>query len=255
MKSDNIPSEGHLSSGAVRLNRFLASCGLGSRRGVERFVREGRVYVNGSMVCSPAARVAPATDRVVVDGKEVRPSKMVSIVVNKPPGCVCSLRDRFNPTVFGGLPVKFHDMGLFPVGRLDRETEGLLILTNDGDLAQKIMHPGGGVTKTYEIYTKGSVADAAVIKLKEGAVLDGKPIKPVDAVLVDSTPKGSRISVTVSEGLKREVRRLADAAGIQVTRLVRKRIGLLQLEKLPRGAFSEVQAEKLLQMIRSGGKI
>jgi len=255
MTSDDIPAKGDISFGSVRLNRFLASCGLGSRRGVERLVREGRVYVNGVMACSPGARVEPAKDRVAVDGKEVRPTKKVSIVVNKPPGCVCSLRDRFNPTVFDGLPVKFHDMGLFPVGRLDRETEGLLILTNDGDLAQKIMHPGGGVTKTYEIYTKDSVADAAVSKLKAGAVLDGRLVRPVDAAPVHRTPGGSTISVTVSEGLKREVRRLADAAGIHVSRLVRKRIGLMQLEKLPRGSFSEVQAEKLLKMIRSGGKI
>ena len=212
-----------------RLQKVLARLGIGSRRACEELIAEGRVRVDGT-VARLGARIDPTSAAVEVDGVAVgvRPD-LVHYLLNKPAGVVTAAKDpQGRPTVIGLVPA---EPRVFPVGRLDLHTEGLLILTNDGDLAHRLTHPSFGVEKEYLAHVSGAPKPGAVRALRQGVELDDGPTAPAKVALV--APDVLRI--TVHEGRNRLVRRMCEAVGHPVRRLVRTRIGPLSDRRLAPG--------------------
>lgn len=215
----------------MRLNRFLASCGLGSRRGCEDLVRQGRVAINDRPVNDLATRIGPG-DRVSVDQRRVSPRGAVAILLNKPAGCLCSTRSQgARPTVFALLPRM--PERLFPVGRLDADSEGLLLLTNDGDLAQHLAHPRHHVSKIYLTTLDKPFDPAHTRPLTRGMMLEGKPAR-----FESVQPVGRRsVRIELRQGLKRQIRMMLLYLGYDVQRLVRIQFGPLRLGPLKPGEW------------------
>jgi 23S rRNA pseudouridine2605 synthase len=220
-----------------RLNKFLASTGLGSRRAVEELIRDGRVTVNGE-VAGLAARVS-AGDEVRVDGRQVSAEETTCMLLNKPAGVVTTAADTHGRrTVFDlvGSPLR-----LFPVGRLDLETTGALLLTNDGELAHRLMHPRHGVDKTYLARVRGHPDQTALEQLRRGVALnDG-----VTAPAVVALPAPDTIELTIHEGRNRQVRRMCEAIGHPVVQLHRSRYAGLELGDLKPGEWRELTPDEL----------
>lgn len=238
----------------IRLNRFLAMCGLGARRKVEEIISSGRVKVDGKVVLMPAYRVDEENE-VSVDGSRVQPESKVYVVMNKPAGWVCSVSDPFDPVIAGLLPEKYRSFRLFPVGRLDKETEGLLILTNDGTFAQEVLHPSRRILREYHALLDREINRKAAKEWLSGVELDGRLLKPASVRILDREPADRWVSVVLAEGVKREVRRMAQSLGFEVEVLVRKRIGKMELKELPAGMFVEMSRGELWNAIRSGGSV
>ena len=228
-----------------RLQKVLARVGLGSRRVCEELIGEGRVTVDGA-VAELGCRVNVESARIEVDGAPVgvRPG-LVYYLLNKPAGVVTTASDPHDrPTVVDLVP---DDPRVFPVGRLDAQTEGLLLLTNDGDLAHRLTHPSFGVDKEYLAEVEGRPSPAAVRRLREGVVLEDGRTAPARAVLVEA----SVLRITIHEGRNRQVRRMCEAVGHPVARLVRTRIGPLVDRSLAPGAHRTWVAEEMLAMRRA----
>jgi len=217
-----------------RLQKVLARAGFGSRRHCDELVAAGRVTVNGEPA-SPGRRIGP-DDRVAVDGVPVVVSgDRVYYLLNKPRGVVTTASDpQGRPTVVGLVPA---EPRVFPVGRLDADTEGLLLLTNDGELAHLLTHPRHGVVKTYVAEVEGVPARGALRRLREGVELDDGLTAPARVTLVGSLGDASALEIGIHEGRNRQVRRMCDAVGHPVRRLVRTRIGPLRDEHLAPGVW------------------
>lgn len=230
-----------------RLQKYLARCGVASRRAAEELMRDGKVTVNGAVVTEMGSQVEPETDEVRVEGRPVSlPTAMVYLAVNKPVGVVTSASDPWGrPTVAELVP----RLGrLFPVGRLDVDSEGLVLMTNDGELANRLMHPRYGCEKEYWALVPGAPSEDALSALRRGVELDDGTTLPA-LVDLDRDSRGGHcwVRVILREGRNRQVRRMLAAVGSPVERLRRVRIGPLELENLPLGgsrplARSEVAA-------------
>jgi 23S rRNA pseudouridine2605 synthase len=229
----------------VRLQTFLARSGVASRRAAEEMITHGRIAVNGETVTAMGLQVVPGVDRVEVDGEEVKVAPTTWLALHKPKGYVTTRTDPFGrQTVYDLLPEKYH--GLFHVGRLDRDSEGLLLLTNDGELANRFLHPSYGITKEYDVIVTGKPSDAVLRQLVEGVELEDGVAKAESAKLVGPAGNGqSRLKMVLREGKKREVRRMLEAVGHEVTRLVRRRFGPIELAELPKGKWRIVAPEEL----------
>jgi 23S rRNA pseudouridine2605 synthase len=238
----------------MRLNRYLALCGFGSRRNVETLVSERRVRINGETIDS-FSRLVLDDDMVEVDGHWAAPQDTIYLVINKPKGYVCAVRDSRTRTVIDLLPARYRRYRVFPVGRLDRDSEGLLILTNDGDFAQRTIHPGVGLEKEYEVLLDRPVDRRSLLTWREGVASEGEFLKPLGVVVLDRLPKGRWVSVTLSEGKKREIRRMACICGFSVQSLLRRRIGKMELGSLASGSIVEMSVHRLETMIREGGAV
>ena len=228
-----------------RLQKVLARVGLGSRRVCEELIGEGRVTVDGA-VAELGCRVNVESARIEVDGAPVgvRPG-LVYYLLNKPAGVVTTASDPHDrPTVVDLVP---DDPRVFPVGRLDAQTEGLLLLTNDGDLAHRLTHPSFGVDKEYLAEVEGRPSPAAVRRLREGVVLEDGRTAPARAVLVEA----SVLRITIHEGRNRQVRRMCEAVGYPVARLVRTRIGPLVDRSLAPGSHRTLVAEEMRVLRRA----
>jgi 23S rRNA pseudouridine2605 synthase len=223
----------------LRLNRFLAAAGIGSRRHCDELIAAGRVTINGQ-TCTNFSAQPGERDHVKVDGKLVRAERPLHIILHKPAGFVSTRKDpRARDTIFELLPAKFPR--LFNVGRLDAQSEGLLILTNDGDLAQRLMHPRYKIDKEYEV-TLDRAWDAALTpKLLRGILLDGERARI--AHLRPHTP--TRLGIVLRQGINRQIRRMFEAMGYRVERLARTRIGNLRLGDLPRGHWRPLSKREL----------
>ncbi len=223
-------------NGGVRVQKVLAQAGLGSRRACDGLVAEGRVSVNGH-TADLGTRVDPALDVISVDGRPISvATDIVVLALNKPFGVVTTMADdRGRPCV--GDMVRDFPQRLFHVGRLDEETEGLLLLTNDGDLAHLLMHPSHGVEKTYLAEVRGRVTPGTVRRLLVGVELADGPARADRALVQSSTDQWSVIELVIHEGRKRIVRRMLKAVGHPVERLMRTAIGTLELGSLAPGAF------------------
>lgn len=242
---------GGLAAGPLRLNKALAQAGLGSRRSVEALVRAGRVAVNGEVVRDLGRRVDPLRDRLEVDGSRVvlDPRRRYWLL-NKPAGVVTTARDpQGRPTVTQLVPSRPR---VFPVGRLDRDTEGLLLLTNDGELANRLTHPRYGVEKRY-LAEVDALPPGALARLRAGVELADGLAKPVRVRVVASSGPRRLLEVVMVEGRKREVRRLLDAVGAPARRLVRTALGPLRLHGLPPGAYRPLRPEELRSLYRAVG--
>ena len=228
-----------------RLQKVLARVGIGSRRVCEDLIAEGRVLVDGETAVL-GRRVDPETALIEVDGAPVgvRPD-LVHYVLNKPAGVVTTADDpQGRPTVVGLVP---NEPRVFPVGRLDVATEGLLLLTNDGELAHRLTHPSYGVEKEYVAEVEGLPTRAVLRRLREGVELDDGPTAPARATLVDP----SVVRLTIHEGRNRQVRRMCEAVGHSVVRLVRTRIGPLADRSLAPGAWRELTGDEVRSLQRA----
>jgi 23S rRNA pseudouridine2605 synthase len=215
----------------MRLNRFLAAAGIGSRRQCDELIAAGRVTINGA-VCTNFSAQPSAGDHVKVDGKLTHLNPSFTIMLHKPPGFVSTRKDpHARDTIFDLLPPKF--LRLFNIGRLDAQTEGVILLTNDGDLAQRLTHPRYKIDKEYEVFLDREWDATLTPKLLKGIVLDGKRarIERIHAI------KPAHLRVVLRQGVNRQIRRMFDAVGFRVKRLVRIRIGHLRLGDLPRGHY------------------
>lgn len=222
----------------TRLNKFLAHAGVCSRREADRWIAEGRVSVNGRAVMELGEKVDPARDKVAVDGKPVRGAeeRPVYILMNKPAGRVVSVKDPFGrPTVLdllGRLPVR-----VYPVGRLDLDTEGALLLTNDGETALRLTHPRYGAGKTYEVRVEGEPDEADLDKVRNGVFLEGRRTAPARVKVLRRGRRWALLRVEMREGRKREIRKLFDAVGFPVAALARVDFAGLTLEGLKSGEW------------------
>jgi 23S rRNA pseudouridine2605 synthase len=223
----------------VRLNRFLAACGVGSRRHCDELIAACRVAINGKVCTDFSAQPTPR-DHVKVDGKLVHAEQPLTIMLHKPPGFVSTRKDvHARDTVFGLLPKKFSC--LFNIGRLDAQTEGLMLLTNDGDLAQRLTHPRYKVEKEYEVTLDRPWDSALAPKLSRGIFLDGQSARIQRLHSIGLT----RLRVVLRQGINRQIRRMFREIGYEVKRLVRIRIGNLQLGDLPRGHWRALTRREL----------
>ena len=229
----------------MRLNKFLASCGAASRRGADELISSGRVRVNSIVVTELGKMVETDNDTVTLDGKKVEPvSKMTYIMLYKPKGCITSLRDeKGRKTVYDYLDVEVPH--LVPVGRLDYDTEGLLLLTNDGELVNRLAHPSGEVPKSYLVRAEGEFPEHILAKLRKGVEIDGIKTKRSKVKLLEQGEKEAKLLVTITEGRNRQVRRMFEAVERNVVFLKRVAIGDLRLGGLARGAWRYLREEEV----------
>ena len=219
----------------MRLNRYLSQCGVASRRGAEQIILEGRVSINGHVITNLATQVS-SEDKVVVDGKPVQAEMPVVIAVNKPRCYICSHGDTHERmTIYDLLPLKFQN--LHHVGRLDKESEGLILMTNRGDLSHRLMHPSMGAEKEYEVVVDQPMHPDVLSKLIKGMMTEEGHARAERAWLV----KPNKAHVVLKQGLKRQIRLMFYHLGYEVERLTRIRIGWLQLRGLQLGGWKELK--------------
>jgi len=239
-------------AGAIRLQRFLASAGVASRRRAEDLIAEGRVGVNGVVVQEMGTRVDPGRDVVTVDGRRVVRAAIRWVVLNKPAGYVCTRRDpQRRPTVYDLVAA---DAGsLFTVGRLDFDTEGLLLFTNDGEAANRLLHPRYGCLRVYEARVRGAVGPDAVTRLETGVPLEDGIARASDVRILKPGAGRTSLRLGLREGRKREVRRMLAEVGHPVLRLRRIRFGPLKLGRLPVGASRDLTESENQALARVTG--
>jgi 23S rRNA pseudouridine2605 synthase len=227
----------------MRLNRFLSSCGLGSRRGSEQIILDGRVKINGA-VCTTLATQVGESDSVSVDGRPVKSQKGIVIALHKPKGFVCTREDeRDRRTIYHLLPEKFQL--LHHVGRLDMDSSGLLLLTNQGELSQQLLHPSKGVEKEYEVTLETPFDPSKLERLLHGFHTEDGHAKAERAWMLGDYKMG----LVLKQGFKRQIRNMLYFLGYEVKKLVRVRIGNLALKGIPEGAWKELSdadVERLL---------
>ncbi|MEP2776853.1 MAG: pseudouridine synthase [Luteolibacter sp.] len=227
----------------VRLNKYLASCGVGSRRGCEELIEDGRVEVNGEPCIKLATRVSDS-DHVRVDGKRVFPKAEVVVIFHKPRGYVCTRSDEFGrETIYDLLPATLQT--LHHVGRLDADSEGMLILTNDGDLSQQLMHPSKSVEKEYLVTSNQAFENSHLDQFLAGVYTEEGKLK---AKVIERI-SARRIKVVLDHGAKRQIRVMFESLGYQVTKLLRVRIGKLWLGDLEPGRWAILNAKEVAMLL------
>ena len=230
--------------GAMRLAKYLANAGIAARRKCEELIAEGRVTVDGAVVRTPVCNVVPGKSVVCFEGKEVVLSQFLYYALNKPCGYTCTVSDpHAEHVIYELLPENLQHLNY--VGRLDRDTEGLLILTNDGELVQGITHPSHEVEKRYIADCRGYLSNEAGMAMVDGLYDDGEFLQAKHVRELRSSDNGTMLEVILTEGRKREVRRLCQAVGLRVMRLARVAVGNIALGRLPSGEFRPLTAEEL----------
>lgn len=227
-----------------RLQKYLARCGVASRRASEQIIVNGRVRVNGQVAAELGTSIDPERDVVELDGRAVLPPRTLSYVaLHKPIGVVSTANDpRGRRTVLDLVP---GDARLFPVGRLDYDSEGLILLTDDGDLAMKLTHPRHNVEREYRALLEGEVTEEILKRLRAGIELDGRRTAPATFERLESHPDGTWVRVVLHEGRNRQIRRMVESVGLKVVRLVRVRVGSLELGSLPPGSWRHLSAAEV----------
>jgi 23S rRNA pseudouridine2605 synthase len=229
---------------SMRLNKFLSSCGVASRRKCEEVILSGRVCVNGKRVDSLSTVVDEKKDKVTVDGVEMKlPTEFVYLKMNKPKGYACTASDeKGRKTIFDLVQ---SDVRLFNVGRLDYETEGLILLTNDGEFANMITHPKFHIEKEYVVTVDGQIKEGDLAVLRKGVVIDGERMPTARVKLLGFDGRWSKVSVVIDEGQNHQVRRMFEAIGRDIKLLKRVRIGQVHLGGLYRGKTKPLTQEEI----------
>ncbi|HET8563960.1 MAG TPA: pseudouridine synthase [Candidatus Binatia bacterium] len=238
-----------------RLQKILARAGLASRREAEQWILEGRVAVNGAVVQKLGSRADPVKDSIKVDGKRIKPSASpLYYALHKPPGIVTTLRDPEGRPDLTTLLQKLGNKGrLFPVGRLDFNSSGLLLLTNDGVLAQRLSHPRFGVKKLYRVKLSACPSEKELASLRKGIQLDDGVTAPARVRVLERLKKNAWVEVELCEGKNREVRRIFAALGYFVEKLVRVRVGPVSLGTLPAGKIRPLLPSEIMALKNSVG--
>lgn len=219
----------------VRINKYLVSCGLGSRRKVEELINIGKIKVNGKITYDLTTQINPDTDEVMFNNSKLKQQeRLVYVLMNKPKGYITTKSDEQNrTTVMDIIPSKYKRLGVFPVGRLDKDTEGLLLFTNDGELANHLMHPRYQVPKTYEVRISRPLFVKDRIAIERGIMLDGEKTRPAKIVMLDESNK--YLHMTIAEGKKRQIRLTFQSMEYYVKKLKRITLGPLSIGSLPTG--------------------
>lgn len=227
----------------MRLNKFLASCGQGPRRGVEALILEGRVRINGK-VCTALGTTVEPSDEVMVDTKRMRPNKPVVVALHKPKGYVCTRDDeRDRRTIYELVPAKLRSLA--HVGRLDMDSEGLMLLTNQGDLAHQLLHPTHGLEKEYEVTLEKPFDPNLLEKLTHGLHIEEGFARAERAWLIGHY----KLGLVLKQGLKRQIREMLFRVGHEVKRLVRVRIGNLAITGMPEGSWRELKEAEVDRLL------
>ncbi len=230
----------------MRLQKYLARSGVASRRACEKLITEGRVFVNGDVVVELGTKVQEDVDEVFVDGQEVfLVEDKVVLALNKPCGVVTTMKDpQGRKTVSDMIDTESYP-GIFPVGRLDINTSGLLLLTNDGELANKLMHPSSKVKKTYVALVKGNVSEDELRRLGEGIDLGDFITSPAEVHVLEKLENKTQLEITIHEGKNRQVRRMCSAIGHEVCELKRVKYANITLEGINEGNFKKISSDEL----------
>ena len=231
-----------------RLQKYLSSCGVDSRRACEKLIAQGRVQVNGQVVTIQGTKIDPAVDQVTVDGKKVTiEEKSIYVLLNKPVGYVSTVKDPQNrPTVIDLL--QDVQERVFPVGRLDYETEGLLLLTNDGELSYRMTHPKFKVVKTYIATIQGCVSSEKLDQLRNGVMLEDGKTKPAKIKVIRQGKYRTTIEIKIFEGRNRQIRRMCKVIGHPVLELRRTSVDKLTLEGVATGEYRYLNQDEILQL-------
>ncbi len=235
---------------SVRLQKFIADCGITSRRKAEEFISQGRVKVNGIVQRELGVKVDPETDAVLVDGKvaDLGAVEKIYLVMNKPRGVMTTVSDPEGRKTVMDFCKEVSER-IYPVGRLDYLSEGLLILTNDGDVANTIIHPSSDIVKVYEVKVFGAVNEFLLNNLREGALIDGVKLKPKSVRVIKQLPTKTWIEFRITEGKNREIRKICEENNVVVDKLRRVAIGGLPIEGIGPGKFRAVSKKQLLNLI------
>jgi len=239
-----------------RLQKYLAQCGVASRRKCEELILQGRVQVNGVTVTELGTKINPEKDKIKFDGKDIKQAKkLVYILLNKPIGYVTTADDQFGrDTVLDLVKVKER---IVPVGRLDMYTSGALILTNDGDFVYQVTHPKHEIEKTYTVTIKGIVQNSEVEQLRNGIKIDDYITKParVKILKTDTEKDISRLEITIHEGKNRQVRKMCEAVGRKVLALHRSKIGGIGVKDIELGKWRYLTANEVQQILKNSWKL
>ncbi|HEV7313390.1 pseudouridine synthase [Sphingopyxis sp.] len=246
------PAEAEREDGPQRIAKLLARAGVGSRRDVERMIEEGRIALNGQVIVQPAPLLA-SLEGLTVDGNPVaKPVSTRLYRFHKPAGCITAARDpKGRKTIYDLLPKDLPR--LMPVGRLDYNTEGLLLLTNDGEFKRQLELPASGVERTYRARAFGDISQTQLEELALGIEIDGVRYGKIDANLERRTGRNQWVEMTLTEGKNREVRKVLEHFGLQVSRLIRTRYGAFELGDMPLGAVDVVPRDELFKFRRQMG--
>lgn len=230
----------------MRINKYISSCGVCSRRKAEEFVLQGKVKVNGKVIANLATDIDETNDTVIVDGQRITPvSRFIYIMMYKPKGCVCTLKDeKGRKTVLDYLG-DFEGKRIFPVGRLDYDTEGLLLLTNDGDFSNRLMQPSSEIPKTYIAKVEGEIPESDLARLRKGVTIDGVKLNRCKIKVLGVENNISRLEITIYEGKNREIHKMFETIGKEIIFLKRVKIGDLKLGGLARGSYRYLTDKEL----------
>lgn len=237
----------------MRIQKYISQCGVCSRREAEKKIEEGLVEVNGGLA-QIGMDIDPEKDKVRVNGVLLKnsSSEKVVLAMNKPKACLCTNSDPFGgKTVFDMLPHPYSEMKLFCCGRLDKGSQGLLILTNDGELSNRITHPSGGIVKRYTVLLNRDVDDAAIKAVLRGVVSDGEKLKALKVIRLPDNPS-RRLEVWLQQGRKREIRRMFECVGFFVKELKRFQIGAYQLKRISEGGVKKLSQSDIEKILVSG---
>lgn len=238
----------------IRIQKMIADCGYCSRRKAEELISQGRVKVNGRSI--KLGDKCGYKDLITIDGEKLyvpKKKKFLYIMMNKPRGYVTTVSDELDRRCVMDLLGEVEER-VYPVGRLDRNSEGLLLFTNDGEFANSIMHPSRHVSKTYRVTVRPDISDEQLVALSEGVEIDGKKTFPASVVVKDKEPGRVVILITIKEGRNRQIRKMCEAVGLEVARLRRISIGPLKLGMLKPGDYREITAEELRALRSAVGK-
>lgn len=234
----------------IRLQKYMADCGVASRRKCEKYILQGKVKVNGKVITELGTKIIPSKDEVEFEGQKIKnEEKHVYILLNKPIGYVTTTKDQFGrDDVLNLVKVKER---IVPVGRLDMYTSGALILTNDGDFVYKVTHPKHEINKTYTVTLKGIITKDEVQKLQQGVDIGDYITKPakVKILKTDEEKQTSRLEIVIHEGKNRQVRRMCEAVGKKVLALHRTKIGEISVKNLPLGKWRNLRKEEIKKLI------
>jgi len=233
----------------VRLQKYIAMCGVASRRKAEELIEKGVVKVNGEKITELGTKVEIGADKVTVNGNEIKTEqKKYYIMLNKPVGYVSTVHDQFErPSVLDLVELKTR---LFPVGRLDYDTSGLLLLTNDGDFTYKVTHPKFHMNKTYVAVIKGGITISGLNKLRRGVKIDDYTTSPAEVEIIEARDGYTKLKITIHEGKNRQVRKMFEAVGCKVVELERISIGDVILGNLPLGRWRHLTSHEVNYLMR-----
>jgi pseudouridine synthase len=235
----------------VRIHKYIANCGYASRRRAELLVQAGRVQVNERTVSTLGMTIDPRRDSVMINGDLIKPPERATVLFHKPTGVITSTHDTHDRlTVMDLLPRRFRENGVVPVGRLDQNTEGLLLLTNDGDLNHQICHPSHEIEKEYLVEVEGHPSREALRRFETGIVIEGKKTAPAQVLAAEPTGNRCRVLAVITEGRKRQVRRMFDALRHPVTYLCRMRVGNLILGETPLGEWRALASDEAAGILK-----